>query len=279
MRHHRIIPNMILSCVALLLSTSAAANPVNAERLRPKAVEPGFSGLLEGSFALASGNINSLDLSGLIRLQYQQLYPKKADASDTHAQDPALLRRQLFITSSGRFAQQDDKTFANQVFTHARLTTMWWPRLGSEVFVQHQFNEFLRLKLRALGGLGARAMLINDQALMLWAGTGYMLEYTQQSDLNPYTPGESTLEHRWTSYTAARAELFKSRLLLQNTLYVQPRFDKLSDLRILEELELMFKLTERLGLGLSLSILHDSAPPTAVAPTDIRQSTTFKLSF
>jgi hypothetical protein len=47
----------------------------------------------------------------------------------------------------------------------------------------------------------------------------------------------------------------------------------------LEELEVLAKVTEVFGLGTTLSVLHDSAPPTGVRDTDLRLMSTARLSF
>ena len=77
-----------------------------------------------------------------------------------------------------------------------------------------------------------------------------------------------------------RLAVFDGQLLLQNTLYYyQPRFDAFADFRMLEELEVLAKVTEVFGLGATVSVLHDSAPPTGVRETDLRILSTVRLSF
>jgi len=70
----------------------------------------------------------------------------------------------------------------------------------------------------------------------------------------------------------------RDRLLGQTTLYVQPRFDAPSDVRVLEEVELLGRVGERLALGVTFGVLYDSAPPTGVQPTDLRLASTVRLS-
>jgi len=49
------------------------------------------------------------------------------------------------------------------------------------------------------------------------------------------------------------------------TLYAQPRFDRPSDIRVLDELELRFDLDERIALTTSFWSRFDSDPPSEVA--------------
>lgn len=65
-------------------------------------------------------------------------------------------------------------------------------------------------------------------------------------------------------------------MLLQNTLYYQPRFDAFDDFRFLEELEVMSRVATQFMFGATLSVLYDSAP-TGVVPTDLRLVSTLRI--
>lgn len=59
--------HLVLMFVALgvvLTPTTARANPVNAEVLRSNPFREGWSGGVDGSFALSRGNIELLDVGG-----------------------------------------------------------------------------------------------------------------------------------------------------------------------------------------------------------------------
>ncbi len=71
----------------------------------------------------------------------------------------------------------------------------------------------------------------------------------------------------------------EERLLIPNTLYVQSRFDAFADFRLLEDLEALMQMTQALGLGVTLSVAHDSAPPSGVHGTDLRLVSSVRLSF
>ena len=233
----------------LLLTVLAISSPalaqVNAESLRPNPLRASWSGGVEGSFALSRGNIELLDIGGGGRVQYQTLHPLPASQEGVSAPLPYIAQR-VFLTGSARFAERAQNAFINQAFVHVRWTGMWHERVGTDVFAQYQFNEFLRLRARAVAGTGVRVEIVHTPVFMMWGGSGYMFEYN---------------------------------LLLQNTLYYQPRFDDFTDFRVLEEFEALSKVTELLALGATLSVLHDSAPPTGVKETDLRLISTLRLSF
>ncbi|MCS6898730.1 MAG: DUF481 domain-containing protein [Myxococcales bacterium] len=247
---------------------------VNVEALRPSRQKAGWGGEVDGNLALVRGNIRLFDLGGSGRLIYQTL----------HNQDVAVpyFKQRVFLAISGRFAENATATFINQGFSHLRWTWMIHPRIGPEVFLQYQFNQFLRLRTRTLAGGGLRMEFLHLDQLQSWAGSGYMYEYNllnRDQLVRGATDPLETYEHRWTSYLAVRAAFLDDRLRLQNTLYIQPRFDRLSDFRLLNDSEVLARVTESFSLGSTFSVLHDSAPPTSVLPTDLRLASTLRLSF
>jgi Protein of unknown function, DUF481 len=267
---------------ALLFSLSLGERPalaqVNAEVLRPNPLREGWTGGLDGNLALARGNIDLLDVGGGGRVQYQTLHPVVPGHDGVPDALPFIAQR-AFLTTSARFAERADTTYMKQAFVHARWTGMWSERLGTDVFAQYQLNEFLRLQGRAVVGTGVRAEVVHQPVLMAWGGSGYMFEYNRISVLQGAPDARQSRDHRWTNYFTARLALFESELLVQNTLYYQPRFDNFGDFRILEELEALSKVTDVFAFGMTLAVLHDSAPPTRVKQTDLRLVSTVRLTF
>lgn len=257
--------------LAWVLVAGDARAQVNTEALRPAKLESGWGGDAEGNMALSRGNIRLLDLGGSGRVLYQTLHNPGSLVP--------YIEHRVFLAANGRLAERAGATFINQGFTHLRWTWMPHERVGPEVFSQYQFNEFLRLQIRALAGGGLRVDLVHREHLMIWGASGYMIEYNKIR-VEPGAPdAPETLEHRSTSYLTVRLELLEGKLRLQNTLYVQPRIDLLSDLRLLDDLEFSGKITDRFSLGSSFSLLHDSAPPTGVVPTDLRLTSNVRFSF
>jgi len=251
-----------LSCaIACALGGSSPARAqVNTERLRVGDPNPGFSGSLGAAATLKRGNVELLQLDGKAFALYY---------AEPHS---------LLFSTSGTFGEQGDERFAAAAFAHLRWTAMWWPRAGSEVFTQIQYDEFLRLQLRRLVGAGPRFVLVDGEQVQLAFGTGYMLEHERldipESDPHPRT----TLAHRSTNYLSLTIEL-PERLRLGNTVYAQPRFDKPSDIRVLDELELRFDLDELLAFTTSLSLRFDSDPPSEVDKLDLALKNGIELSF
>lgn len=257
----------------LALLPALAHAQVNAEVLRPNPLRAGLSGGLDASLALARGNVNLLDVGGAGRVQFQTLHPVTAP------DELPFVAQRAFLTLSGRYSENGGRVLLSQAFAHARWTGMWHPRVGSDVFAQYQYNQFLRLQGRAIAGAGVRVEAVHLKDFMLWGGSGYLFEYDRVTVQPGAADAPETFEHRWTNYLTARLALFEAHLLLQNTVYFQPRFDAFADFRLLEELEVLAKVTEVLALGLTVSVLYDSAPPTGVVPTDLRLVSTVRLTF
>jgi hypothetical protein len=260
----------------LALSGPALAQ-VNAEILRPNPFKPGFGAVFDGAFSVARGNVEVVDVGVSGRLQYQTLYPA-APAGPGEEEPLPFLRQRVFLTGSGRFAENADAPFISQTYLHARWTGMWHPRVGSDLFVQHQYNKFFRLKQRSLVGAGVRVEIVHERPVLVWGGSAYMMEF-ERIDVAPGASDRpETLDHRWTNHVTVRLSIYEGRLLLQNTVYYQPRFDDFGDFRVLEELEIVTRLSDYLGFGATLSVLHDGAPPETVKPTDLRLGTSVRLS-
>ena len=281
-------PSLALTALALglALSPERALAQVNAESLRPNPLREGLAGGIEASLALSRGNIELFDIGGAGRIQYQSLHPPPVvdpsnvtEESDGPPAAPVLpfVAHRVFLSASGRFSELAGRAFVSQAFVHARWTGMWHERVGSDVFAQLQLNAFLRLEMRAVGGVGVRLEAIHEPVFMLWGGTGYMLEHDRISVVEGAPDAPETLEHRWTSYVTMRLAVLEGQLLFQNSVYCQPRFDALQDFRFLEELEVMSRVGEVFMLGATLTVLYDSAPPTGVSDTDLRLVTALRL--
>lgn len=155
---------------------------------------------------------------------------------------------------------------------------MWRRRVGTDLFAQHQFDELLRLRVRALAGLGARLVLVHRRVFRVWAGTGAMVEHERiRVDEGAPDPRRTTVA-RWTSYLALRLSLADRRLVLQSTTYVQPRFDAIADYRVLNDLQLLAVVSTQLASGISLAVWHDRRPPTGVRRTDVRLLASLKIA-
>ncbi|MEM9696263.1 MAG: DUF481 domain-containing protein [Myxococcota bacterium] len=255
----------------------AAGQTVNAEALSKNAFEPGFGGSVTSSLALSQGNISLLDVSGSLTLQYLTLH-EQSEKEKQAQRLPFLKHRGLFVTNA-RNAERDDSTFFNQAFAHLRYTGMFNPRIGPDIFAQYQFNEFLRINTRFVAGGGPRVEVVHEPTFQVSLATTYMFEFEQLDEEFGTTDDLETTAHRSNNYFVTRVSALDDTVLIQHTVYYQPRFDRWRDYRILNDIEVDIVVKEWLTVGGSLSERYDSRPPTNVSPLDLRLSSNAKIVF
>lgn len=260
------------SFVAALVATGDAAAQVNVEALRRDPDAPGWSGQLETNLGLAAGNLERVDVGGKGQVQLQTLHPH------VDRTRPPFPRARVLLLASGAYAEVEGVVAASQAFVHVRSTSMWLPRVGSEVYGQAQRDAFLRLQARAVAGLAARFAVVHGEVLQLDAGTGPMVEYERYLEPEELGGRAWTRAVRWSSYAVARAATEAEGLLAQTAAYLQPRVDDPSDLRFLSESQVDVRVIGDLSLGLRLTVLHDTRPPPDVEPTDLRLTNVLKLA-
>ncbi len=274
----KIIAHMMSLSLAVLTSSVALAQ-VNTEKLRDDNPQGGFAGFAGTSVALRQGNTNRLRIDASFRAQHETLQSVPLNATSTLTKQAT--KQLFFIVGELTFAEKDTASgtdvYINKSFTHARLTNMWLARLGTEVFSQVQYNQAIRLQLRALGGAGLRWAAVESDFADVYAGAGYMFEH-EVLDVSP--PNDVSNNHRLTSYASLSLKLFEDKVSLINTAYAQPRLDKFSDYRIISESILNIEAHKHLVLGIALNLRYDSDPPAEVSEKlDLEQKNSIKIMF
>ncbi len=271
-----------LAASALVAALAAPAAPqVNTEKMRVGANEPGWGGTFDVNASLQQGNTEREILGGGVRLQYA--WPRleadtagEAEPDGDETQGPANV---IFLVSNYSFSRANDNRYVNNAQGHLRFIRQHSPRISFEVFGQYQFNEFIRLEDRFLAGGGGRFALVQAERTEVFAGIGYMLEQ-ETLDLPAALPaGTSSEHHRSTNYLTVRFNSEDERLRLVQTLYAQPRFDRLQDFRLLSETSFEIQLFRQLALAINLNVAHDSEPPAGIKETDVVLSNSLRYSF
>lgn len=268
--HHFWWPRLLLSVALMGVGAQAARAQINTEAMRLKTKKDGVRGFVAGDLIWQTGSTDVLQVGLTGRIGYQKGIHRP------------------FLQGYYRLGQKDEVKYVHNGFLHARWPAYWHRRVASEVFSQVEFNEFKLLRLRTLTGAGVRVAAVDSKYVDLFIGSGYMFEY---EDLNltdlalhpmaglarPRHPAK-TYHHRWTNYVTLLVDVTKW-VFLSNVLYAQPRFDKFSDVRVLEDLSVTFKVYKRLAVVLSFSLDWDSDPPVEVAPLDTKLVTKLKYTF
>ena len=183
----------------------------------------------------------------------------------------------LFL-ARGEIGEKRGERFASAVFEHVRYRHRLAPHWQVEGFVQHEYDEFRRLSLRALVGTGLRFEWRFGERGLVAVGTAAMAELERLRDGEPEDAGGTAFAPRSSSYLSVEVAL-DERVELKETLFVQPRFDDPRDVRILNETTLSVRVRRRVTLPTSFTVRHDSEPPEGVKSTDTALRTSFAIAF
>jgi hypothetical protein len=244
----------------VVLYPAIAHAQVNIERLRSDLKDAPATATLEGSFTGRTGNVESVVFGG----------------AGTGA--AKYERNRFFASTSLDYARFAHKTTVSKSFVHIRYNYELLEWLYAEAFVQQQQDKFQRLLLRELAGAGPRFVVVDEDDMTLALGTAAMLEYERIAVAAGAADEPETLVARSSSYVSATWKP-DSRVRALGTIYLQPRFDDLSDVRVLFETSLVTDVTKRLGVKVIATVRYDSLPPTEVKTTDLEVKNALVLKF
>jgi hypothetical protein len=262
--------------VTLGVTVAAAASAqVNTQSLDRGEYDDGWMTSAEAELSLLGGNIEMIEAYGEGSVRWQKFHP----ARDTDVL-PWLHQRWRLSLSAG-FGSESAEPFMNEQYGHMRWTAMWHRHVGSEVYVQGQRNLFQLLDSRLLAGVGVRADLFHTADFSMWVGTGVFTEHERLD-----APGDEARQDtlRWSNYLVFRGQLGGREnpdlaVVLQNTVFIQPALDDLSDYRIMNETQFDLPITEIVSLVTGVNFRRDLAPPPGVQRNDIRLSQGLSVEF
>ena len=220
----------------------------------------GFRSTLGADIALESGHTELFEIGARVRFDFRRE------------------RHYTFATGELRYGTQEGNPFRDRMFGHLRYNYQLLPRLVAEAFTQLQRDRFARLQLRVLAGGGLRIRYFNRKTVKLFQGTTPMYEYENldQAPLDHHPATVSTA--RWSNYLNLRLQLTEETQF-NATVYVQPRFDQWSDMRVLNQAALTVHLTEAVRLVTEFRLNYDSRPPDEVESLDLALQNGVEVSF
>lgn len=183
-----------------------------------------------------------------------------------------LLRRGRLLALAlvrGEYGNAGDGIpFARKAFEHLRSRVTIDCRWRWEAFVQHEYDAFRRLSVRAIAGTGPALQIVNEPRVALLAGAAYLFE-SERLDTRAGTidAGARSIASRASFYLTGTEQLGAGVSIAQ-TLYVQPRLDELGDVRIFGELSLTTKLSKRIALTDGFTVSYDRTPPDGIRRYD-----------
>ena len=249
-----------LVLLTLLVAAPAAAQIVNVQSVFTDDAPLGVSGGIDAAVDWRTGSNDFLALRGALAGQWRGE------------------RGQVLALARGEYGLSQGLTTLNRVLEHLRYRHSLTERWGAESFLQHEYDGFRRLQLRALLGAGPRFRLIREEKLNLALGLALMLEHERLRQDDQPDAGARTTDLRLSSYALAGLPVAEN-VELTETVYVQPRLDAPADLRVLNETALVVRPNAHFSLGLAFVLTWDRRPPASIAPLDTQLRTTlgFKL--
>lgn len=246
-----VLKGLITITISLLVIPGLYAQ-INTEVMRRQALQSGLSGefSLQGSYK--KGNTNVFDLGSGLRLDY------------------FLEKYHFFSVASYTHGEKDDQKYENKGFVHVRGLRQWNKHWMTEIFIQEEFNEFLRLSERTLLGSGFRIALPikNEKAEQthghIFFGLGAMWERERYRD--QVKPNSNLL--RSTNYLSMHWKLSETVSSIL-TIYYQVAVNQINDYRILAESGLSFKLFGNVEFKIQMNYRFDNEPPPQVKKYDI----------
>jgi putative salt-induced outer membrane protein YdiY len=244
----------------MLTASTAHAQIVNVQSILATEASEGLSGSISGSADWRTGNTELLVLSASPVARFRH---------GDHL---------IIAIAKGELGRSKGQRIIAKTFEHLRYRYQIVPELLVEVFGQHVYDEFRRLELRTVAGIGPNVALLARDSVRIAFGAAYMFEIERLRTDDSPDAGEESIAHRASTYLMGSYQLDK-RLQLIETVYAQPRFGDLADIRLLNESQLVVQLTSKLAVKVSFVLAYDSEPPTEIESLDAATKTTLTLSF
>ncbi len=226
---------------------------VNTESMRKENLENGWAHSFSYNLAYHSGNTNFSKYKAQIRTDY-----KKNKTS-------------CFIVGRYEEGKKDSAFFLHRGFLHLRLIREFAPKFSLESFAQKEFNDFIKLKNRALIGAGGRIRWQFREQFTAFLGIGLMQENEE------LLSGETTNLLRSTNYLTFKWQ--SEKIAFGSTGYFQMDVRNFADFRILSQNEMAVSLFKNLEITTKLNLRYDRFPPEDVEPLDLEISNGFALNF
>ena len=255
----------LVFCLLTALGARGAAAQVNTERFRPAEDGDGFSGLVDGRFALRAGNAALLDTTATVSGRVD----RGAFMAWTLVQGRFAGTRPA-DAPPGRPLWSREGWVAANALVHQRVGWSLGPRWDVEAFAQAQRDEILLLRRRLLIGAGPRWAALDGDAGSVHVGLAAMGE-TEVLFADAVASDEPlTVRAPRASGSLTGALRLGSHTKATTTAYVQPRLDRPADFRVLVESGLQINLTSAFALTAAFTLRHDSAPPALADGGDLR---------
>ncbi len=251
----------LAACAALplLLAAAPAAAQVNVEPLRQQLSEDGLGGRVQASVAGYAGNTDGVVLGSGAFVGWRGS------------------RHVAYAVLTGDYTKLNGEVSVAKWFAHLRHNYRLLPWLFWEEYAQIDSDRFRRVTLRQLLGTGPRFQLLDSETAQLFYGASYMYEHTQLASDTENERGQGSA-HRFSNYLAVTVRC-DERISLSSVAYVQPRFDRPADLRVLSVSSADFTITDRLHSRLDVVVRYGSRVPPDIERADLELKNSLEILF
>lgn len=255
----------LASCALFAVPRRAGAQ-VNAEAIRSELAKDTVLATLDANILTRFGNTQGTIFGG-------------------GASGAIVKRRHLaFARVQGDYVTNFGVTAVSRAFAHVRYNYTLTEQLAMEAYGQLQSDQFRRLGLRQVAGLGPRFEVVHQNDLEVFAATSFMLEnelllaYDDPDTGVRIAPRREDLYYRSSSYVGINY-VIDAKSQITAVAYLQPRFDRPEDFRVLYEGVAVLGITKLLAVKLSVTFRYDNEPPAATESSDLEVKNTLSLRF
>lgn len=248
----------------LILCTTTLFSQVNTEKMRQEHRPKGFYHNINVIFGLNKGNEEFSKIEGGFRTDY---------ISNSF--------NSMFIGNI-EYVEGNNSVITNKGFLHLRTIFALNNYFDLELFTQSEYNRFISMRERYLGGTGIRLEPIDkyykpdSSALISFhIGFGIMYEYENQGvasvgKIHRLIRGTNNINFLWQ---------INKVFSISEIIYFQPDYGNLQDYRILNDFSLMFKIAKHFGFFTRLNYRYDSEPTEGVKEYDIQIENGITIEF
>jgi hypothetical protein len=176
-----------------------------------------------------------------------------------------------FLVTSVSQGHSDGESIEDKGFIHMRSIYNLNPLRSLELYFQVEYDTFINLKNRTLGGSGFRITHLKNKIWNLYSGHSIMLE-TEHYENNKVTNLLRLSEYISLSYSSKLSTI-------SIVTYAQPDIGRPEDFKVLSDISWSIPISEHLILKLTSTLKYDNEPEEGLEKLDVESLTGFEYEF
>lgn len=247
---------IVLILLGLIIRVYAIGQIVNIESRRIHTDTTGWAGSFGGNFNFSKNVDEIFSTSLFAHLQYK------------------TSRNLYLIYGDYSFLKGAEKKLSDNAFFHLRYNRKLSGLVRWEVFTQLQNNKITKIEKRFLAGTGPRFKVSGADLVYIYIGVLAMFEHERELT----DPAVYYNDIRNSDYISITFKPLSNLELISTTFY-QPRMDKWSDYRILNQEVVQLSITQKLSLTVNWDFLYDRFPVADIPRSTYSFATGLKFAF